>query len=298
MPRNADPPGVDRAWPAIGVRQEPSRTARKARSAASAAPVSASTIRPSAACVAASSVRSRQPDRALADGRQKIVDIEQGGRAMRQPKPLQPGIGQTASRRLRPARPCAAGSPHCRAAAPTSMSGRSRLTCARRRSEAVPSVAPRGSAASLSGPRGNKRVADVLARQIAGDRRRPRAGHGRQILRGMDGDVDLAVEHRGVDFLGEKPLCRPPPRARDPGSCRRVVRMTTISKRSSRNHARGPAARALRPPERGRAATRGSRSSRKWSSCPFSSEDGRPRAPSSSATPARRSSYGVPAARS
>ena len=50
------------------------------------------------------------------------------------------------------------------------MSGRRRLTCASRRSDAVPRLAPRGSFVKVTViPRGYERVARILALEISGD---------------------------------------------------------------------------------------------------------------------------------
>ena len=80
-----------RAWPPIGVRQEPSSTARKARSAA--------TRGRGIGIVDLGDERARRgivgagldADRALADRRQKFVDVEQCRRGVEQAEPLQAG---------------------------------------------------------------------------------------------------------------------------------------------------------------------------------------------------------------
>ena len=78
------------------------------------------------------------------------------------------------------------------------MSGRSRRACAPRRSEAVQV----GEALAMGG---YENVPDIFARQIAGDDEA--VGKNRwQVLRGMDGEVDVVLEEGGVELLGEEPL--------------------------------------------------------------------------------------------
>ena len=75
---------------------------RKARSAATQSPVSASRIGASAASVCASSVARGDADRALADGGEEIVLAEDRGGLVGEAEPLEAGERQQAWRRYSP----------------------------------------------------------------------------------------------------------------------------------------------------------------------------------------------------
>ena len=87
----------------------------------------------------------------------------------------------------------------------TLRSGLSRRACACRRSDAAPRRAPWGRAAIELASAGDQRVAHVLAFETGGDRH-AFGQQGRQVLGRMHRGVDLAVEQRRVDLLGEQPL--------------------------------------------------------------------------------------------
>ena len=106
------------AWPAIGVRQEPSSAARKARSQASACPVGTSWIAASIASTRASPMRLSMQIAPWPGAGGKSVERHQVGDDMLEPQPLQPGIGEDACRRRRLRRACAAASAHCRETSP------------------------------------------------------------------------------------------------------------------------------------------------------------------------------------
>ena len=155
-----------RAWPAIGVRQEPSSTARKARSAASAVAVSAIVDRGDQRARRGVVGARLDADGALADRRQKFVDVEHGGRRREEPEPLQPGDRK--QRRV----DFAASSLRSRVSTlprngTIARSGRNRLTMACRRSDAVPTTAPSGRSRKRLGLAADEGIARVLARQEA-----------------------------------------------------------------------------------------------------------------------------------
>ena len=193
------------AWPAIGVRQEPSSTARKARSAASAIrryPVvdGGQQRRGSSASSARVSIATTPcPHR-----RQEIIE----SRARRS----QPRRGRAASARRAPARShrprrhraCATGSRHCRGV-DDRRSGRSRFTIACRRSEAVPTTAPCGSSRKVLAVRLMK-TSRGSSRCSTRDDHEPVRQHGRHVLRRMHREVDRAGGERLLDLLGEQAL--------------------------------------------------------------------------------------------
>ena len=94
MPRNRRPPPKMVAWPAIGVRHEPSSTARNARSAASALAVVGVIDRRQQVSRPSVVAARLDGDGALPDRRQKVVDVEHRGRRVRQAEPLQSGQRQ------------------------------------------------------------------------------------------------------------------------------------------------------------------------------------------------------------
>ena len=80
MPRKRTSPSRNRAWPAIGVRQEPSSTARKARSSGDRSG-GVGIVDGGDQRAGLGIVRARlDADRALADGRQELLDVEHRGR--------------------------------------------------------------------------------------------------------------------------------------------------------------------------------------------------------------------------
>ena len=87
----------------------------------------------------------------------------------------------------------------------TPTSGRSRLTKACRRGEAVPTTAPAGSSRNVLALRLMKASRGSSRGKKAGEHE-PRRQHGRQILRRMHREVDVAGEQRLLDFLGEQSL--------------------------------------------------------------------------------------------
>ena len=144
---SASPDSV--ACPAIGVLQEPSSSARKARSQAIAVErVGVIDARENLA--RARVVRARlDADGAL---RRPPAEIHRHrhdrGRVLRRGRAASSRRAPEWWRRLRRRRACAAASRHCRAAARPAGRAAARLAMACRRSEAVPRVAPCGSSAS------------------------------------------------------------------------------------------------------------------------------------------------------
>ena len=87
----------------------------------------------------------------------------------------------------------------------TARSGRSRSNCARRRSDAVPTRAPRGKPARVSAPRPTSTSRGSSRLSTPADRKSGRQ-HRLHVLQRMHGEIDAAVEQRLLDFLREKAL--------------------------------------------------------------------------------------------
>ena len=195
------------AWPAIGVRHEPSSTARNARSAASAVAVSAWLIGASRSRVFASSRAGLDADRALPDRRQKFVELETRPSPRPRGRAASARRAPAASRRPRPRRACAAASRRCRAASTTFRSGRSRrsqrLPAQRRRCRP-----PRRAAAPAKRLRlaADERVARVLA--LAGTPPAP-GPSGRTVGMSLAECTARSIapsQQRLLDLLGEQAL--------------------------------------------------------------------------------------------
>jgi hypothetical protein len=149
MPRNESASPSSTACPAIGVRQEPSSTARNARSQASAdAGVGMIDLRQQFARARIVGARLDR-DRALPDRRQEFCAVEQRRRLVGKPSRFSPPAPAASRRprRLELAQPRLdiAAQRHDRR-----QSGRSRFTIACRRSDAVPTTAPCGRSRRLA----------------------------------------------------------------------------------------------------------------------------------------------------
>ena len=137
-------PPSTRAWPPIGVRQEPSSTARKARSAASAVAVSAIVDRGDQRARRGVVGAGFDPDGALADRRQESSGSRMAVAADNEPEPLQSGDRQQrrvdlAGLELAQPRFDIAAQRHDREVRPQAL-----RPSACRRSDAVPTTAPGG----------------------------------------------------------------------------------------------------------------------------------------------------------
>ena len=143
-------------------------------------------------------------DRALAGGRQKLRRVEHRRRRVGEAEALQPGEREQrridrAGVELGETRLHVAAQKGDREVRPQPLDERG----AAQRGGADDRA--RRQVARMGGAPADPHVAHVLARQIAGERDRVRQ-HRRQILGRMDGEIDRAVDQRGVELLGEQAL--------------------------------------------------------------------------------------------
>ena len=204
MPRKFTWPLATVAWPAIGVRHEPSSAARNARSHASAVAVSASIDRRQQRAGLGVVGAGLDADRALPDRRQEFVELEHRRRRIGETEPLQPGqrqqrrVGLALVELAQPRLDVAAQiddpqigpqPPHQRLAA-------------QRRGADHRAARQLGEVARLAA---DEDVARVLARQKRREHQ-PVRQEGRHVLGRMHREVDAALEQRLLDLLGEQAL--------------------------------------------------------------------------------------------
>ena len=132
-----------RAWPPIGVRQEPSSTARKARSVVTAVAVSASSILATSARVAASSARVSMPIAPWPTAGKNSSTSSNAAAASSRPSRFKPATASSVAS-ASPASILRKRVSTLPRSGTMARSGRKRLTKACRRSDAVPTTAPCG----------------------------------------------------------------------------------------------------------------------------------------------------------
>ena len=200
--RWSEPSAVMIAWPAIGVRHEPSSACKKARSAHERSRSVHGGWRP-AARECAVVARALDADRALADGGQHLVDPDRRA-DMAETEPLQSGERQQCRVDVAVPRACAAAS----STLPRRRRSQIRPALeqlAWRRSEAVPTMAPFGRSAIAPTSPADERVAGILARQEGRDRKAVRQ-RGRHVLGECTAKSIRPSQQRVLDFLGEQAL--------------------------------------------------------------------------------------------
>ena len=198
------PPSPRTASPAIGVWQDPSSAARKARSAASLSPVSPWWIAASsaAACHRQRAVRFRWRPGATAGS------ISSGSMATLATWARSSRFSPAIARNVATAKPSSSFFRRVWTLPRNSTSrrsGRRWASCARRRKLEEPTVAPCGRIGQTANIQRDESIAYILARQVAvqDQARRLQRGH---VLHRMDGDVDGAVGQRLFYLAGEKAL--------------------------------------------------------------------------------------------
>jgi len=197
-PRSTRRPPSSQAWPAIGVRHDPSSSLRNARSADTAVDCGEDGQRPLVAQPRG------QSDRGLADRRQEALDVERHAGAMGEAETVQPGDRQQrrvdrAAFSLTQSRLDAAAQQFDLQVRPQS----ARLRLATQRGG--PKTRAMRQSRERIGEGRDQRVARVLADEKAaknhsvGQKRR-------QVLGRVHGRVDPPFEKGGVDLLGEEAL--------------------------------------------------------------------------------------------
>ena len=204
-PRRYSAPSASRiAWPAIGVRHEPSSTASIACSAATQVAVAAWLIaasQPRIRRIVDRGTRCRpRPGRRRAASRLPAPACRHA-----QAEPLEPGQREQGRLDLAGLALGAAACRHCRAAVTISRSGRRCSSCA------LP--AQRGGAddrtlrqvGDASDVARDQHVARILARQERGDHQ-PGRQRRRHVLHAVHGDIDAPRQQRLLDLLDEQAL--------------------------------------------------------------------------------------------
>ena len=218
-PRKRSRPPASSASPAIGVWHEPSRPARKARSAASRRPVSGCGSRASSAATARRRRRAARPRSPPARRRAASPRARSAARRRRRcpAAAARPWRGRSPPPRLRASlRSRVSTLPRN---STTARSGRRWRSCARRRRLEVPTTPPAGSAASERGRARRRRRAGPRA--AAGSDGEARGLQRRHVLHRVDGDVDPPAGQRLLDLAGEEALAAERPTAAGPAPGRR-----------------------------------------------------------------------------
>ena len=179
---------------ATGARHPPPIAATHARSASTRRRVSGSSARGDALLLARAHL---QRERALAGLGQQLLRVEAMPDLARRARAGRARTRRGRSRRALARRACAGACRCSRAAARSTSVGSSASSCARRRTDAVPTRIPGRELGSAA-----ERVARILTRQVRADGEPVgvRRGH---VLRGVHRDVDAPVEQRLLELLHE-----------------------------------------------------------------------------------------------